>query len=437
MNRNVRCVIVVLLLTGACRAGDWPQWRGPFQNGSSQETRLPAQWSQTENILWATDLPGPGAATPIVWSDRIFLTAAAAGGDDLVALAVDAGTGTILWQRPAGRVGQDVRRNDMASPSPATDGERVYFLYGTGSLLAYDFAGQRLWQRQLADDFGDLNNKYGYSSSPLLHDGTLFIQVLRRPEPWPHAAAKGSPFDSVLLAVEAATGATRWKHLRPTDAVGESFDAYSTPILYRRGETEQVVVIGGDFLTGHDPGSGREIWRFVYNPTHKDLWRLIPSPVPGQGLIYGVQSRGGNALFAVRGDAKGTLDWAQRVWQFDRYTPDVCTPLFYQGRLFVLDGNRKVMTCLDGQTGSTLWQGRLEVRGVLRASPTGADGKIYCISEDGEAVVLSAGEEFRILGRFDMGQGPVRSSIAAAGGRLFLRTAKRLYCIGSAGKESG
>ncbi len=190
--------------------------------------------------------------------------------------------------------------------------------------------------------------------------------------------------------------------------------------------------MGGDCLTGHDAATGRELWRWSgYNPQRKDWNRIVPSPVVGPGgLVYAAAPRG-SPLYAVRITRTGAgAPQARTAWKFTSFPPDVCTPVLYKGALYVLDGDKKTMICLDPETGRERWSGKLGGGKVLRASPMAADGKIYCIDEDGDVFVLAAGDEFRIVSRIPMGEGPCRSSIAIAHGKLFIRTARSLYCVG-------
>jgi len=191
-----------------------------------------------------------------------------------------------------------------------------------------------------------------------------------------------------------------------------------------------IIVAGADYVTAHDPSDGREVWRSAdCNPEKRRAYRLVPSPVAVNGMIIVCEPRG-NSIFAIKGGGTGQLPDDSFAWvQWDN-APDVCTPLVMDGKLFVLDGGRRVMSCLDTKTGEVRWQGKLGVSKGFQASPTGADGKIYCISMGGEVVVLSAGDAFEILSRIDMGEGTCRSTISASHGQLFVRTAENLYCIG-------
>ena len=189
-------------------------------------------------------------------------------------------------------------------------------------------------------------------------------------------------------------------------------------------------MLGGDYVTAHDPDTGDELWRCGGLNSKKDKWwRTVPSPVAGDGFIY-VSAPKREPLLAIKDGGAGLVTDTHIAWKLTEYSTDVCTPLYYQNKLFVLDGDRQMMTCLNPKTGEKIWQGNLGVREIIRASPTGADGKIYCISEKGNVVILDAGNEFKILATVPMGGEPCRSSIVASGSQLFIRTAETLYCIG-------
>jgi outer membrane protein assembly factor BamB len=436
--------VVVAALAAPSRAENWPQWRGPFFNGSTTEKNLPVTCGP-ETQVWAADLPGHASATPIVWGDRVFVSSTDPENKGLLGMCLSAADGKTLWKK---RLGADITapRNDGASPSPCTDGKGVYFLYGSGDLAALDFGGNVLWSRNLVKDFGSLSIKYGYSSSPLLWKGRLYVLLLRRPKPYGRAPESDKPLDSLLLAVDPATGRNLWKHVRETDAREESSESYGTPIPYEgKGRTE-ILIEGGDYLSAHDPATGREFWRYGYNPSRSPIWRLIPSPAAWGHLVFGVVPRGG-PLFAVKAGGLGRLGAGAVAWTVDGRTTDSGTPLVYENSLYILQSDKSdpvikgspvspgiFLLCVDLATGKMRGQARLAGGGAWRASPTGADGKVYCLSEEGEVVVVEAGGEFKILSRTNLGDGPTQSTLAAAGGRLYVRTATKLHCFGDKSK---
>ena len=430
---------VVAGLAAPVSAENWPQWRGPFFNGSTTERNLPAS-CDPEYRVWVADLPGHSSATPIVWGDRVFVSSTDPEDKGLLALCLSAADGKVLWRK---RLGADIRapRNDGATPSPCTDGRRAYFLYGSGDLAALDFDGRVVWSRNLVRDFGNLCTKYGYSSSPLLYGGRLYVQMLRRPKPYYGPAVTDQPLDSFLLAVDPATGKDQWKQVRGTDAQEESHESYATPVPFEAGGRTEILIAGGDYVTGHDPATGREFWRYGYSTERSAHWRLIPSPAAWGNLVFGVTPRGG-PVFALRAGGTGPLGARAVAWTFGGRTTDSGTPLVYDSALYILQSDKSdpavkgspvspgiFLFCIDPRTGAQRGQARLADGGTWRASPTGADGKVYCLSEEGEGVVVEAGGEFKILSRTKLGNGPTQATIAAAGGRLYVRTATKLHCF--------
>jgi len=422
----------VAVFAGAAAAENWPQWRGPFFNGSTTETNLPATWTETRNVAWTAPMSGLSGSTPIVWGDRIFLSSTDRKARTLLAICLDGRTGKESWRHVVGK-GRAIPRNNMASASPITDGKRVFFLYGTGDMVAYDVAGKQLWKRNLEDAHGPMEILFGYSNSPLLYKGRLYVVVMRRNRPIrPFQPAPPRPWPSYLLAIDPATGKDQFKHVRPTDALKESQESYTTPMPYEYDGVSQIILFGGDYLTGHDPDTGKEIWRWgTYNPRKWDNWRVVTSPLVTKDLIYVSSPKKAfpQPLFAIRTGARGRVGPKQVAWTHAPHITDAATPLLYRGRLYVLDGDDKALACLEPKTGRQIWQAKIGGRTVWRASPTGADGKIYLMSERGEVLVLAAGDSFKVLHKADMGGNYARSSIVAANGQLLIRTAKQLFCI--------
>jgi outer membrane protein assembly factor BamB len=419
----------VLVVAASGLAADWPQWRGPFFDGSTDEQGVPASWNAAEGVVWVSPLPGPSGATPIISKGRVFVTSTVKGTPQFVALCFDAATGKPLWQKDVGSNARRFPQNNMASPSPAADGSRVFFLYGDGTLTAFDYEGKELWSRGIEKEYGNLAIQFGYSSSPMVYDGKLLITVIRRDKPYRDPPAS-EPLDSFLLALDPNTGRELWKQPRKTNAFDEGMETYSTPVPFVHNGKAELLWTGGDFLTAHDPATGQELWRFEYWTEKIRDSRVIPSLVTGQGLIFGSYHKH-EGLFAVEPPA-GNGEAARILWKFTDAASDCGTSLFYDGRLYVFDGlKRKTLTCLDPKTGKTFWQGRLPGQGSWWSSPTGADGKIYVISEAGNIVVLQAGgDAFKVLFETQIPEPEIKSSIAVSGGRLFVRTAKNLYCIG-------
>lgn len=297
----------------------------------------------------------------------------------------------------------------------------------------FDFSGKELWSRDLGKEYGSFAYLWLYGASPLLYKDKLYVQVLHRsPKPADYGKAEGenAERESYLLCMNPRTGENLWRHVRKTDAVDESMESYTTPMPYGNSEGTQIIVVGSDYVTSHRADNGEEIWRCGGLNVRKDSWwRIVPSAVVSGDIIVTCAPKR-DPVLGIRGTGKGLVTSTHLAWSYKENTPDCVTPLLYQGKLYVLDGDRQVMTCLDPATGAKQWEGHLGVREVFRASPTGAEGKIYCINESGTVVVLAAGNEFKVLSTIRMGESPVRSSIAVSDGRLFIRTGKNLYCIG-------
>ena len=423
MRKLIICLF--LIITTITSAANWPQWRGPVHNGTSTETNLP---DSLNNPLWSTELPGPSGATPIICNNQVFLTSMDTQNEGFFhAISIDAKTGNILWQKGTGTDKRRLPRNNMATPSPATDGRNVFFLFGNGQLLATDLKGKTIWKRNLEADYGNLSLKYGYSSSPLLYDGRLYIVMMRRPLAY-RSPETDKNLDSWILAVDLATGENIWKTERKTNAINESYDSYSTPVIFNNGDKTEMITVGGDYVMSHDPVSGRELWRYGYNPDRQEKWRNIPTVVTGEGLIFAVSARRG-PLRAIK-SGSGSLTSDNIVWKYDGDTTDSPTPAYYNGNLYIVYDRGKALTCLNAKTGKVKWTGKLPGRNPYYASPTVADDKIYCLSEGGDVVVAAAGgDEFRIISETKLDEGPMQSTIAIADGRVFVRTAKKLYCF--------
>ena len=425
--------LLVVLFAQQVRAENWPQWRGPFFNGSTTETNLPVTWSAEQGIVWATPMPGPSHATPVVYGERVFVTSVEKETGNLLALGVDAKTGKILWTR---RTGKDrptmANRHTMATPAPVTDGTSVFFLYGTGDLGGFDMDGKKLWDRDLEKEFGPFVVKWHYASSPLLLDGRLYFLLMqcKNPSEYGESDRKG-PLDSFLLAMDPQNGKTLWKQVRPTDAEHESTESYITPLPYKRNGKYEIILHGGEYVTGHDAATGKEEWRWQFAPHDRQKWqRTVSSASVGDGMVF-VPRPKYRPLFALKPTGQGTLPDSCVTWQLGKFTNDVTTPLHYRGRLFVMSGKKKMLTCLNAKTGEQVWQKKLTTKGPFSSSPLGADGKVYCVSHQGEIVVLQAGDEFKVLATNQLPvPAQLNSMLIAANGRLYLRAPDKLYCIG-------
>lgn len=432
---SLRPWFVSILTVASLSAADWSHWRGPLYSGATTETNLPTTWSKTDNVAWVAELPGPSAATPIVHGARVFLPIADTDTQTLHAFALDRASGRVLWRH---KVADGMRKDNLsnyASPSAVTDGALVVFAYGNGELVAYDLEGKELWHRNLQQDYGPFAYQWTPAASPTLHGGKLFLQVLQRNRPVHGAGRTDGPIDSFVLALDPSNGKELWKHVRPSDAVAESFEAYSTPIPFEHGGRQELLIVGGDCLTGHDPERGTELWRWgTWNPTRIGHWRLVPSPITGSGVILACGPKG-SPVFAIKAGGNGLLPDTSIAWKSDQHrvvTSDVPTPLFYLGDFFVLSDVRKSLSRVEPTTGRVKWSIDTPGSAKYEASPTGADGRIYLLNFRGEVVVVDPAEG-RVLHTIPMGDDGddrIRSTVSIAYGQLFIRTNAKLYCIG-------
>ena len=396
-------------------AEHWPQWRGPQLNGLSAETNLPVRWSKTENIAWKLALPAWSGSTPIVWGDRVFLNVAE--GRDLWLWSVDRARGVVLWKRQLGGGNARRRKQNMSSPSPVTDGRHVWVMTGTGVIKAFDFEGRELWARDIQRDYGEFGLQWGYGSSPLLFEDSLYVQVL-------HGMYTDDP--SYVLRISKANGRTIWRVERPTSARRESPDAYTTPALLRYGTTAEIVVSGGDVVTGHDTNNGRELWRANgLNPDNAGSQRIVASPVIHGEMIFAPSRE--RPMLALKPGGRGDVSRSHVLWTFMN-GPDVPTPVT-DGRYLYVINDRGIMWCLNGKTGEQVY-GRQRLRSATYSgSPVLADGRIYITDEDGVTSVVQAGPTFALLAENDLGEYTL-SSPAVSEGQIFIRTDSFLYAIG-------
>ncbi len=442
LRSTVLLLIPILSCTGL-RAEDWPQWRGPSQNGVSAETSLPTRWGVDENLAWKAPITGLGASSPITWGDFVFVTsqtgnarlrgggshpilarddrnlgvhedpiggermAASEGNDvDLVVEAFRKSDGTRVWEfrAPAtGEIPELHEKHNLATPTPATDGERVYAWFGNGQIFALDMKGKLVWTRHLGEEFGPFQNNWGHGSSPALYKGLLVLLC-------DHVEK------SYILAVDKATGKTRWMVDRGREKV-----SHATPKIVSGLDGDEMIVNSSERVDVFDPSTGELLW-------YTGSWRQtpIPTPVSHDGVIYMARGYRNSDVLALNSGARGEVSADDFVWRVPNGASYVPSILQYDGFIYMTN-EIGIVKCVDATTGARVWQQR--VGGIFFASPTAGDGKIYMASETGETFVLEAGRKPNILATNDLGERLIASP-AISGGRLYLRSDRTLFAVG-------
>jgi outer membrane protein assembly factor BamB len=378
---------------------------------------------KTENVAWKLALPAYSGSTPIIWGDMIFLNVAtAANTGELELWAIDRTKQAVSWKRPLADSNHMERKQNMSSPSPVTDGKLVWVMTGVGALKAFDFAGKEVWSRNIQTDYGRFGLNWGYASSPLLKNNALYVQVL-------HGMKTDDP--SYVLKIDAATGKTLWHVERPTEALAESPDSYTTPAWFDGGSRPELIITGGDVISGHDPETGTEYWRAdILNPQRARNYRIVASPTVVGNLV--IAPTRNNPMAAIRPGGKGDVATSHVAWTFAQ-GPDVPTPVS-DGKLLYIVRDGGVAFALDVATGATVYGPERLPSGTYSASPILADGKIYVTTEEeGITTVYRAGPKFEVLASNRLADdcSPYcLSTVAISQGQLFIRTASFLWAIG-------
>jgi outer membrane protein assembly factor BamB len=398
-------------------AAVWPAFRGPQGNGVSPERGLPVKWGPTENLAWKTKLPGPGASSPIVWGERVFVTCYSGYGEDqsksgdqsqlrrhLVCL--ERASGKVLWQAdvpaklPEVQWTNQVRQHGYATSTPTTDGERVYAFFGQTGVLAFDFAGKELWRA----DVGHMRNTFGTGSSPTLCGSRLIVNATVE--------------SSRLVALDKASGKVLWRVKMPDDC-------WSTPVVVDvPGGGQELVFNAPNAVFGLDPADGKELWRCEFAEPRN----VSVTPVVQNGVIY-VMGTGtlGRVFLAVRAGGRGDVTQTHVLWR-QKIGATNCSPVLVGDYLYFFSGRA---CCLRADTGAIVFQEPLAGLGMEYPSPVAADGKIYLVTRSGKGYVLAAKDRLEVLANNELGDtSGFVASPAISGGHLFIRSNEYLYCIG-------
>jgi len=459
-SKSTGLLMAAILTSQAAWAANWPNWRGPNGDGTSPAKNLPEQWSKEQNIKWKYELPAWSGSSPAIWGDRIFLNApskeevqpaaapapepeAAAGarrrpspgasrglgmtgpgGQEILLVCLSRTTGKELWRRQYDRGNEIKMKHNMSSPTPVTDGKHVWVTSGNGVITCFDFDGNEKWKFDIPKNYGALGVQFGYGSSPLLLDGKLIVQNLQGTTR--RDLEKHDP--SYLFALNATTGKPIWKVERPTDALHETPDAYTTPTFVEVKGKKQIVISGGGYVTGHDPETGKELWRGGgLNPNNARNYRVISSPLVRGEMIYAPTRV--HPFLAYKAGGSGDITTSHLAWTWTtRGSPDVPTPVSDGERLYMAD-DQGAITCVNAKTGELIYGPEDTGIGRTSSSPVLADGKLYLISETAETAVVEAGPKFRLIAKNTLDGTYTLSTPAIADGQIIIRTGTHLYSI--------
>ncbi len=417
---------------------NWPQFRGPGSLGvSDDDPRLPETWSRTENVAWRTPVPGMAWSSPIVWGDRVFLVNAQSEGaveevkrglyfggnrpeppkemHRWSVLCLDFATGDILWERELAREVPKTPRhlkNSFASETPATDGERFYAHIGHLGTFCFDFDGERVWSKRWparATRYG-----WGTASSPALHEGRLYL-------------VNDNDDDSYMVALDKTTGDEIWRVERDEDS------NWSTPYVWKNDQRTEIITTGTDKVRSYDL-DGKLLWEFGGMSSI-----VIPTPFAGHGLLYITSGYVGDEtrpVFAIRPGAEGDISLgegasgnASIAWHLPQGGPYNPSPLLYGDYYYTLY-DRGFLTCHDAKTGAEVY-GKQRFRAgasEFTASPWAYNGKLFCLSEDGDCFVVEAGPDYKLIRENSIGE-MCMATPAIAQGSLLLRSVEALYRI--------
>jgi outer membrane protein assembly factor BamB len=414
---NIPLTLLTAGFLTAATAADWPSWRGPTANGSVSQGAYPAK-CEPGAALWKAPLPGKGCSTPIVWNQRIYLTAPVEGQDAALAFDWD---GKPLWQTKLGKESGGKHRNGSGcNPSPATDGKTVVVYFKSGTLASLDLEGKVLWQTNLIAAYGPETLYWDQGTSPVLTRECVVIARMHQGESW-------------LAAFDKKSGALRWKVPRNFETPIEGEHAYTTPLVFVHQGAEAVLVWGGQHLTAHSAADGKQFWVCGdFNPQAAANWPAVASPIIAGDMAVvacGRADRGIPRLYGVRLGGSGDVTPTHKLWKREDTGTFVPTPAEYKGSVYIVR-DRGEVDCIDPKSGKTLWQDAFpRASANFYASPLVANGLLYAIREDGVIFVARVEEKFELLSETQMGERIIASPVPVSG-RLFIRGEKNLYCLG-------
>jgi len=416
MMRNAMVLILTCVVGSISHASDWPQFRGPTAQGVSTQKGLPTSWSESKNIVWKVDLPGSGTSSPIVFGERIYLTAYSGyleggrpGGnmDNLKRhlVALDRQTGKLVWTKdvasklPEGNFSRD--KHGYATSTPLADKERIYAFFGKSGVFAFDHAGKQLWQA----DVGSKTHEWGSAAPLALHGDLIIVNACVESES--------------LVALNKNTGKEVWR------AAGIK-ESWSMPLVVDvNGKTEIVISMAGKLL-GFDPATGEKLWTCNTNIG----WYMVPSMVAHDGVVYALGGRSGVVGLAVKAGGRGDVTGSHRLWTTTKGS-NVTSPIYHDGHLYWMNDANGIAFCADAKTGKLVYEERVPGANQMYGSPVMADGRIYYTDRMGKTFVIAAEPQFKLIAQNLLGKRiQTDASPAVTDGRLLMRADQVLYCIG-------
>jgi len=407
-------LLLVVCFATAAAEGNWPRWRGPHDNGSVEGGSYPVKF---EKVLWQAPLPGKGCSTPVVWNQRIYLTAPANGLDGVLAFDW---SGRPLWETTLGSERPGKHRNGSGSnASPATDGQGVFVYFKSGTLAALELDGRVRWQTNLIERFGPDTLYWDHGTSAVLTDKYVVMARMHHGESW-------------LAAFDKATGKIGWKVARNYETPAENDHGYTTPIVIQQHRKEALLVWGAEHVTVHDAADGKILWSCGgFNPGAVANWPAVASPVVAGDIAvvpFGRADRGTPRLHGIRLDGSGDVTARNRIWKRDDVGTFVPTPAAYKGRVYLVR-DRGEVECLDPGTGKILWSDALpKSSSSYYSSPVIAGGKLYAAREDGVVLVAQVEGKFEVLAENNLKERVIASPVPVSG-RLLVRGEQHLFCV--------
>ncbi|HOC54634.1 MAG TPA: PQQ-binding-like beta-propeller repeat protein [Verrucomicrobiota bacterium] len=395
---------LALSLAANAAAENWPCWRGPRLDGTSQEQDIPTHWNATNNVRWQTELPGAGHASPIVWDDRVFTVSARPEAQDRLLLCLDRRTGKPVWQQTVLNAPLERKHglNSYASSTPATDGEKVYVAFLDRDRMfvaAYDFGGRQRWVARP----GPFASMHGFCSPPLLYGDKVILNG-------------DHDGDSYLVALSREDGRVLWKTPRENHT-----RSYCAPFLRSIAGRQQMVLSGDKCVASFNPDTGARLW-VIDGPTEQ----FVASPVYSErcGLLFITGGYPDHHILAIRPDGAGNVTQTHIAWRTTRGAAYVPSPII-AGDYFLTITDAGVAHCFAAKTGDLLWTQRL---GAQHASLVSAGGHVYFLNDKGVTTVVQPGPQFRRVAENSIGE-KCFASPAISRRHLFLRGERRLFCI--------